>query len=374
MGLLSRYPFTALHYSNLSRGHGTDLNFRVLLSSVFQFHPLPPSSPSSSSSSSSSFSLSLHLIHWSYDKDQQCQNAVETFSQLHRLSQTRQNLDVILGDFNIYNEWAWPILYLLDGNIDQSNQCTHVLNRHHPKGNDAVIPPPWYSDSSLLMEPFFDAWKTLHPNNDGFTFSTFGDKGLHVRPDRILYRGDHRVKLSSVTLHEESGCGTGSCFWRTVGVRASKVLALFSAKSAHSHDSCGQDCGANAVCHCGVCVLVPNSENSPLPSCPHFHFDVFLIVTLTSLCLFLALLSSSLLFCIFKGSNDNTFYHSKCRRVGISVAFVLLLFAWGMLLFLFASSFSPMVSSFLEIVIHRLNPNELLTSDHVLVTAEFLIR
>ena len=282
---------------------------------------------------------------------------------------SKPDLEVILGDFNIYNEWAWPINYLTDGEVTQSNQCTHVLNRHHP--NKEGEPPPWYTNPSIRTEQFSDSWKTRHPQSDGFTFSTLGgERGLHVRPDRILFRAESPVRLSHVSLHEENGCTSRWCFWRTVRQRASKVLSLFSRDPMIS---CDHDCGNNATCHCGVCVHNPPSNDVALPTCPHFHFDAFLIVSLAALCLFLALLSSSLLYCIFRGGHDSSFYHSKWRRVGLSASFVSLLFVWGALAFLFASSFSPMVRSFLEIVVDRVTPNELQTSDHVLVSAEFQI-
>ena len=118
VGILSRYNFETLTHHNLSKGRGTDLNVRVVLSAIVEYRPTP----------SDLYHVGVHVIHWSYDKHQQCQNALETLEYVNNFSNGRPVtiLDVMLGDFNIYNEWVAPMEYFHARSGPLDNNCTKV--------------------------------------------------------------------------------------------------------------------------------------------------------------------------------------------------------------------------------------------------------
>lgn len=64
-----------------------------------------------------------------------------------------QNI-VILGDFNTYIDYNWPVQIFLDGKVTKDNPC-------------------WKAGGSIDLSglQFKDAWLVTHQDESGFTFS-----------------------------------------------------------------------------------------------------------------------------------------------------------------------------------------------------------
>ena len=99
--------------------------------------------------------VSVIVTHFSYDKDDQCRNAWNLLKYLHS---ARAEKMILLGDFNTYNEYHWPIELLMTGDIGR--QAPLVCQR---------IQKPWFHGHADYE--FVDAWTEVHPTNPGFTFS-----------------------------------------------------------------------------------------------------------------------------------------------------------------------------------------------------------
>lgn len=99
--------------------------------------------------------VSLIVTHFSYDRESQCQNAWHILKYIHT---ARADKMVLMGDFNTYNEYHWPIELLLTGNIDiQAPAECHMVQK------------PWFHGHPDFE--FVDAWTELNTHSPGFTFS-----------------------------------------------------------------------------------------------------------------------------------------------------------------------------------------------------------
>ncbi len=99
--------------------------------------------------------ISMVALHLSYDTDLQCRNAWDVLSYLHSAGVEQT---VILGDLNVYKDYQWPVKALMHGKFPSDAP-------HHCKR----LPKSWFHGNSDYK--FVDAWTSIHPNRNGFSFS-----------------------------------------------------------------------------------------------------------------------------------------------------------------------------------------------------------
>lgn len=96
----------------------------------------------------------LTLVHLSYNRQQQCQNAIDVINYLASVGSERS---VIFGDFNVYEDFLWPVQAILKGSFDSNGDCK----------------PDKYFDAqdSGRGYGYVDAWQSTHAGQKGYTFS-----------------------------------------------------------------------------------------------------------------------------------------------------------------------------------------------------------
>ena len=140
LGLLSKHPIIMSHIVNLTVGKGSvDSNERVVLHVQVDIDGVE---------------LDLTVLHLSYDKTQQCQNAVDVINYIASMGSERS---VLLGDFNAYNDFPWPVKGIMKGSFDKQGSC-HASNNFDPQGSNQGY-------------GFVDAWVTANGDSKGYTFS-----------------------------------------------------------------------------------------------------------------------------------------------------------------------------------------------------------
>lgn len=140
LGLLSKHPIILSHVVNLTEGKDSpDKNKRILLHAQVDIDGQE---------------LDITVIHFSYDKAQQCENAADAINYLASLGTEHS---VLLGDFNAYNDFSWPVTAIMTGSFDKEGSCQP--SRHFvPQGSNQGY-------------NFVDAWKTANGDSPGYTFS-----------------------------------------------------------------------------------------------------------------------------------------------------------------------------------------------------------
>lgn len=140
LGLLSKHPIILSHVVNLTVGKANpDKNKRILLHAQVDI---------------GGDEFDITVIHFSYDKDQQCENAVDVISYV---ASTGTERSVLMGDFNAYNNFPWPVNGIMKGSFDKEGSCQP--SRHFDP-----------QDSSQGYG-FVDAWVTANGDIAGNTFS-----------------------------------------------------------------------------------------------------------------------------------------------------------------------------------------------------------
>ena len=140
LGLLSKHPIILSHVVNLTIGKGgVDRNKRAILHAQVDID---------------GDELDITVLHLSYDKAQQCQNAVDVINYIASMGSERS---VLLGDFNAYNDFHWPVNGIMKGSFDKQGPC-HASSHLDPQGSNQGY-------------GFVDAWVTANGNNKGHTFS-----------------------------------------------------------------------------------------------------------------------------------------------------------------------------------------------------------
>ena len=140
LGVLSKHSITMSHVVNLTVGKGSvDSNQRVLLHVQVDV---------------GGDELDFTVVHLSYDKTQQCQNAIDVINYIASVGSERS---VLLGDFNAYNDFPWPVNGIMKGSFDKQGPC-HAPRHFVPQG-----PNQGYG--------FVDAWVTTNGDSEGYTFS-----------------------------------------------------------------------------------------------------------------------------------------------------------------------------------------------------------
>ncbi|KAK3579046.1 hypothetical protein CHS0354_029903 [Potamilus streckersoni] len=226
IGIISRKPILESTTHQLSNDHGPDTNRRIILQAAVMM--------------ASSVIINVVVVHMSYDRQQQCNNAAELLKHIteHKL----HNL-VILGDFNTYVDFEWPVSMLTGeaGTRDKLNPCS--------KGLGILFP-----SLPTQIGRFKDAWTEIHNDrNVGFTFSNMPTPGYESRPDRILISSNFQV-LDAVLS------GNGSYyrqhFQGTIHYHRFVIIieSAFLSYMGYFGYPCLQDCGPHGSCRCGVCV------------------------------------------------------------------------------------------------------------------------
>lgn len=142
LAILSLYPMKNFKYRNLTITNPSgDINSRICVHITVDL---------------SIGSIDFFLTHWSFDIQQQKQNAIESLQFIESFNIT--NFQIFAGDYNMYEKNSEAIKYFLN--------------------------------NKTIKYPFHDIWKLLRPNETGYTFSTLPEIGLKNRPDRILFRGN----------------------------------------------------------------------------------------------------------------------------------------------------------------------------------------
>lgn len=140
LGLLSKHPIILSHVVNLTIGKGgVDRNKRAILHAQVDID---------------GDELDITVLHLSYDKAQQCKNAVDVINYIASMGSERS---VLLGDFNAYNDFHWPVNGIMKGSFDKQGPC-HASSHLDPQGLNQGY-------------GFVDAWVTANGNSKGYTFS-----------------------------------------------------------------------------------------------------------------------------------------------------------------------------------------------------------
>ena len=142
IGLLSRYKIVSSHIVNLTSVKGIDTNKRVLVSAQFLINDKE---------------VAVGVTHFSYDRQQQCDNVLAVMNYLNSAG-TEQT--ILLGDFNAYDDFVWPMTVLMTGNARTEGYDVCQFT-------DANAFPIFQG----VNYGFKDAWVEINPNNPGFTFS-----------------------------------------------------------------------------------------------------------------------------------------------------------------------------------------------------------
>eukprot|EP00732_Lithocolla_globosa_P003439 Lithocolla_globosa_v1_NODE_2776_length_1872_cov_5.470556.p1 type:complete len:476 gc:universal NODE_2776_length_1872_cov_5.470556:250-1677(+) len=150
--------------------------------------------------------------HVTFIDTEQCRSATQLLSLLNAF---KDNItQVLLGDFNVYFDFEYPIDYLthsspifellqlnpcssffkdfetnyLEQSSDERGSISHTENLYGPKG------------------PLLDTWSKLNPNSPGHTFSNYRDHRLEdpTRADRILARPADIIQVESSQLFGNS--------------------------------------------------------------------------------------------------------------------------------------------------------------------------
>ncbi|XP_071961435.1 uncharacterized protein [Antedon mediterranea] len=182
---------------------------------------------------------------------------------------------IILGDFNTYTNYEWPVLALKAGKFSITNKCSTF--HQHGRRNQVEID-----------ETYIDVWTQAYPTDKGYTFSNMPEPGFESRPDRILVSHNCAVVLNA----QLAGVGSEYKNQFENQILWNRYWSLFkSAKSsyyAYSGSSCYFDCGPHASCRCGICVAGGDKNDCLLPNCSECSSTVFRkIITLAIVTLYI---------------------------------------------------------------------------------------
>ncbi|GFO01929.1 endonuclease/exonuclease/phosphatase family protein [Plakobranchus ocellatus] len=228
LAILSKLPFEKFTEINLTRHGGTDTNPRLALHAQLRIGPEPEDV------------VNVVVIHFSYDKQQQCQNAKYV---LNFIAEKALKNVIVLGDFNAYPDFTGP---------------TDILTSMNTTGCRFERPP-----ASLLKDVMLTSMET---KKAALTFSNMPSPGFVSRPDRILVSPSFQVKRTFLSGQGESY--RDEFIFSILLSRAKRVLRSgydsFIGKTGYS---CLHDCGPHGSCRCGVCVKGGNQLNCDLPDC-----------------------------------------------------------------------------------------------------------
>lgn len=228
LGILSKFPIKHFKKINFTSRGGRDSNPRLALHA--QIHV----------TGSSSYAVDVVAVHFSYDKQQQCQNAKELLDYL--TSQNLRNI-IVLGDFNAYPDFSGPV-----------DAFTSKV----------VASCPFERPQAPLL---YDAAKVYSKSADQhLTFSNMPSPGLISRPDRILLSPD--IEVIHTDLYGQGRPYYYRCYSSIILRRVMSVLrSAFDSFLGKTGYPCLHDCGPHGSCRCGICVKGGNKLNCDIPDC-----------------------------------------------------------------------------------------------------------
>ncbi|XP_013416911.1 uncharacterized protein LOC106178324 [Lingula anatina] len=253
IGVLSRHPMILTKIQPLIYNKGPDTNKRVVVHMRIGIRGMGI--------------FNLAVVHFSYDRQQQCSNARDVLGHIER--NHLRNV-VILGDFNTYTDFEMPI-HLLTSYKWSKKKC--------------------YADSQFRYggPRFRDVWTSLqYSHEEGLTFSNMPTPGLESRPDRILVSTG--VKVLTARL-DGSGTAYRDRYYQAIlRERFYRILeASQNARQGFKGYSCPHDCGPRASCRCGVCVRGGNQKTCLVPYCteclPELYTHIQMTVILLIFCI-----------------------------------------------------------------------------------------
>ncbi|KAH9489179.1 hypothetical protein Btru_057770 [Bulinus truncatus] len=262
LGILSRKQIVSSTTVNLTNIGQIDTNPRIALHVHIRLDTLS--------------SLHVIVVHFSYDRNQQCKNAEELMNYIS--NQALSNV-VILGDFNVYTDFPRPI----DIFISKRQSSCFIKSD---------------TSSSFSLGSFKDAWISFDKHGTGgFTFSNMPEPGLVSRPDRILIS-------KNITVDQAKIIGDGLEFKNHLyfSILLSRVKSMiqssFDAFVGKSGYSCLHDCGPHGSCRCGICIRGGNQLNCNTPDCNECSSLTFLL--LSSALILLSITLATLFYSIIK--------------------------------------------------------------------------
>ncbi|XP_057296584.1 uncharacterized protein LOC130625495 [Hydractinia symbiolongicarpus] len=243
IGYLSKHKANFVDRLNFTfLKNSPDQNQRLMLYSQFLVHP-------------SDHEVNVAFVHLSYERLQQCLNVAEMLRYLYGSGVENT---ILLGDFNTYADFHWPVEALSAGRINEEapSECKVMGKEFDQKQYRGY----GYN--------FLDAWGLINPNHHGYTFSNMPVPGFINRPDRIM-ASTAGLKINGVLIR-----GKGARYarrYRDVLWRA-RLSAVYNAAVQRSSGknwdrSCAWDCGPHGSCRCGICVAGGDENNCMLSDC-----------------------------------------------------------------------------------------------------------
>lgn len=203
--------------------------------------------------------VNVLTVHFSYDRQQQCNNAARI---MNYISEKRLDNVILLGDFNTYSDFEWPLRIFTDKSIKPVNLCY-----------DMVMP-----EAKRPKIIFSDVWQSKpKQTTSGLTFSNMPTPGYESRPDRILVSKHFQIVSSSLLgngiIYREKF--KYNIYWNRLKLVISSSYNSFRGIYGYS---CIQDCGPRGSCRCGVCVNIGNDNNCLLIDCDECNSSKFAVV------------------------------------------------------------------------------------------------
>lgn len=138
LGILSKHSILMSHQIPLSKANKRDQSPRALLHTQIEYDM---------------HEIFFIVVHFSTDRKLQCQNALRV---INFVASTGVDRTLIVGDFNTYNDFDWPIEAVKNG-FFLPNGC------RAPEGFEPMGKDQGYG--------FDDSWHTTNKGQNGFTFS-----------------------------------------------------------------------------------------------------------------------------------------------------------------------------------------------------------
>ncbi|CAL1548175.1 unnamed protein product [Lymnaea stagnalis] len=264
LGILSRKQIMSSSIVNLTTSGNIDKNPRIAIHAKVRVGP------------NEMDIINIIVVHFSYDREQQCQNAESIVQLIHR---GQLNNVIVVGDLNAYTDFPGPVDV-----FTSKRQSTCFIKSKQAAGT--------------ILGTLKDAWISLDNDKaNGLTFSNMPEPGLVSRPDRILVPQNFTVTL---TMTAGDGVDYKRHYYLSVLLSRAKAIikTSFDAFVGKTGYSCLQDCGPHGSCRCGVCVTGGNQHNCNIPDCSECGNNKFIIFILITVPLFTAV--STVFFSIVK--------------------------------------------------------------------------
>ncbi|XP_060083400.1 uncharacterized protein LOC132562661 [Ylistrum balloti] len=253
IGILSRKPITLFSTHTLPHVPGPDTNRRVLILAKIFISP--------------QITVQVAALHLSYDRHQQCGNTKSVIELIRDQESSSEHLrSVVLGDFNTYNDFDWPVKMFTSPNQKTLDECR-------------------IQDVKFLSlrgkSPWRDVWEMVGHPSAGRTFSNMPTPGFESRPDRILATSNfepHGVYLLG------NGTAYKTHYYQRIITERFRTLLHSSYLSWYGVTgySCFQDCGPRGYCRCGLCVKGDHPVGSTCmsPDCDECSGHIFIFTVI----------------------------------------------------------------------------------------------